>query len=187
MKNDKGLLSLEASIALTLFIFFVLFLYSFFTVFETRNEIAHVLLATADSMAFDSYEHETISGSDDISMIVGKVLEKVDTKILNNGFIDYSVWEGADSAGLQTAIKERFTSYIEDDSGGTASKPLSADELLSERYHIVGGIDGLDFSGSYIADDKLYITVTYTMEYEFKVPGVDKITFEQSACSKLWK
>lgn len=55
-KSEKALLSLEASIVVSIFIFLMLYLYSFFIVFEARNELAHVLLSSCNSLALDRYE-----------------------------------------------------------------------------------------------------------------------------------
>lgn len=60
---EQGLLSLEASIVVTIFIFLVLFLQSFFVIFEARNEMAHVTLATCNSLALDVYENEQLTHS----------------------------------------------------------------------------------------------------------------------------
>lgn len=63
LSSEKGLLSLEASIVVTIFIFFVLFLQSFFVVFEARNEMAHVTLAACNSLALEAYEIDKLTDS----------------------------------------------------------------------------------------------------------------------------
>ena len=68
-KREKGLLSLEACIAVTIFIFMMLFLYSFFVVFEVRNEMGHVTLATANSLSLDEYENYALGSSDTVGQI----------------------------------------------------------------------------------------------------------------------
>ena len=68
-KREKGLLSLEACIAVTIFIFMMLFLYSFFVVFEVRNEMGHVTLATANSLSLDEYENDALGSSDTVGQI----------------------------------------------------------------------------------------------------------------------
>ncbi len=50
-----------------------------------------------------------------------------------------------------------------------------------------GGVDGLDFSGSRVEDGKLYLSVRYTLEYEFRVFDGGEAQFEQSVCSRLWE
>lgn len=188
-KNEKGLLSLEACIAVTIFIFMMLFLYSFFVVFEVRNELGHVTLATANSMAFDAYENDTLGNSSTIGQIIYNLYGNATNS--NNGFTDYRQWydgstvTDADgnvtlSAEFVDVIKTRFIAYL---TSGDADK---ADAIL-KRYHVVNGVDGLDFSGSHVSGGKLYLSVKYEIEYEFNVFNFGNNKFEHTACSKLWK
>ena len=90
IKSEKGLLSLEACIAVTIFIFMMLFLYSFFVVFEVRNEMGHVTLATANSMSLDAYENDTLGESDTIGQIFYNVYGQVTNS--QNDFTDFRKW-----------------------------------------------------------------------------------------------
>lgn len=189
IKNEKGLLSLEACIAVTIFIFLMLFLYSFFVVFEVRNEMGHVTLATANSMSLDAYENDTLGESDTIGQIFYNVYGQATNS--QNDFTDFRKWyddstvtdENGNvtlSAEFAGVVKARFIAYL---TSGDADK---AEEIL-KRYHVVNGVDGLDFSGSHISDGKLYLSVKYEIEYEFKVFNLGSNKFEHKACSKLWK
>lgn len=211
IKSEKGLLSLEASIALTIFIFMMLFLYSFFVVFEARNEIAHVLLATTKSMSIDTYANKKFGGSGNWSELLYQIYNI--TKTDNKGFVSSDMWHDGERLGidkvtwdgniyvpstsenvlepdeygnisatstlLESTIRERFIAYL---AGGDKEE---ANNIL-DKYHIVDGLDGLDFSGSCIKSGKLYIKVRYKLEYEFNMFGFSMIEFEQSACSKMW-
>lgn len=189
VKSEKGLLSLEACIAVTIFIFMMLFLYSFFVVFEVRNEMGHVTLATANSMSLDAYENDGLGASDTIGQIFYNLYGQVTNS--QNDFTDFRKWyddstvTDADgnvtlSAEFTDVVKTRFIAYL---TSGDADK---ADEIL-ERYHVVDGVDGLDFSDSYVSDGKLYLSVKYEIEYEFNVFNFGNNKFEHKACSKLWK
>lgn len=189
IKNEKGLLSLEACIAVTIFIFLMLFLYSFFVVFEVRNEMGHVTLATANSMSLDAYENDTLGESDTIGQIFYNVYGQATNS--QNDFTDFRKWYDdstvTDENGNVTlsdefagVVKARFIAYL---TSGDADK---AEEIL-KRYHVVNGVDGLDFSGSHISDGKLYLSVKYEIEYEFNVFNLGSNKFEHKACSKLWK
>lgn len=189
IKNEKGLLSLEACIAVTIFIFLMLFLYSFFVVFEVRNEMGHVTLATANSMSLDAYENDILGESDTIGQIFYNVYGQATNS--QNDFTDFRKWyddstvtdENGNvtlSAEFAGVVKARFIAYL---TSGDADK---AEEIL-KRYHVVNGVDGLDFSGSHISDGKLYLSVKYEIEYEFNVFNLGSNKFEHKACSKLWK
>jgi len=188
-KSEKGVVSLEASIAVTLFIFLMLFLYSFFPVFEARNEMGHLVLSTANSMALDAYSNEHLGNSGNLSQIIYGLYNLVAGDATD--FVSLSEWhedttvttesgETEISALLEDTIRARFIAYLTDGESENA-------EALLKRYHIVDGKDGLDFSESYIEGDNLYVKVRYKVEYEFHVFGSGTLEIEQSACSKLWK
>lgn len=188
-KSEQGLLSLEASIAVTIFMFLMLFMYSFFVVFEVRNEMGHVLLATANSMAFDGYESNSLNGKDTVFSIFYGLYG--DATNGNNDFTDHRKWyENSSvtdaygnttlSADFADVIKTRFIAYL------AAGDDAKAEEIL-QRYHVVNGMNGLDFSGSYVDEGKLYLSVKYEIEYEFNVFNLGDTKFEHKVCSKIWK
>lgn len=188
-KKEKGSISLEACIVVPMFIFLMLFLYSFFMTFQARNEIGHVVLATANSMSLDAYANKKIGASGKISQVVYNVYDIIESS--DSPFNERSQWyddstttaeDGTTSlsSDFSKALSERFQAYLTD---GDLTK---TDQVL-KKYHIVGGLSGLDFSGSHVDGDKLYVKVKYKMEYEFKLFGFDSGEYEQSACSRLWK
>lgn len=233
-KGEKGLLSLEACIVVTIFIFLMLFLYSYFIVFEARNELAHVMLSTCNSLALDAYgssettlspnytvrsfftslygisgEFEspfvsykawyrsanffndgksegnfdgTIYASDEALKEADRIAQE---KADENGLINletrdaYGKLSGAVNEQIDIVIRERFVAYL---AGGNSEHA----ERILKRLHIVGGLNGLDFSHSYVSDGKLYIVLKYKLEYEFNTFGLGELECEQTACSKLW-
>lgn len=216
LKEQNGLLSLEASICLTLFIFLMLFLYSYFVVFEARNVVAHATLATADSLALDVYQTSKVN-DDGLAEVISSIINEAAGK--DNPFHSTTEWfknddplsttwngniyapggssvigDAADpdyqdnfgniayvSTEFEQVLKTRFLAYLT----GTDN----ADEINNylEKYHIVGGADGISFAGSKIVSGDLYVVVTYKLDYEYDVMDLMNITFTQSACSKLWK
>lgn len=190
--RESGLLSLEACIAVTIFIFLMLFMYSFFVVFEARNAIGHAVLATADSLALDAYDNSVNETTRTDSMEKLKaVFAGVYGDSGENGtdFIDERLWYESDESGaakgyFQDVIQKRFIAYF------TAGESDRAEEML-QRYHIQNGISGLDFSGSKVESreggEDLHLSVKYTIEYEFQVFNLNVFQMEQKACSRLWK
>ena len=197
LKSESGLLSLEASIALPVFIFIMLFMYSFFVIFEARNEIGHVLLSTADSMALDAFATETMVGEDiNLQSLLYGVFGS--TSASNGIFSTTEKWydnsnneknisnsDGGDTAldensQIESVIKQRYIAYM---AGGDSDK---ADEIL-KKLHVVDGLAGLDFSKSRVSGSDLYLVVSYKIEYEFDILSPNGIVMEQSCCSKLWK
>ena len=187
--KESGLLSLEACIAVTLFIFLMLFMYSFFVFFEARNMMAHVMLSTSNSMALDAFENSKLGGEDTLASVFRQLYGSATNDW--NGFTDHRQWfvdsavtddEGntTQSAEFSDVIRTRFLSYLSNGDEDEANRILNG-------YHIKNGITGLDFSKSYIESDNLYLIANYTLEYEFQVFGFDSVQLEQKVCSKLWK
>lgn len=174
--RTRGLLSLEASIALTIFIFLMLFMYSFLVVFEARNEIGHVLLTTADSLSLDSLATGTLGDDSSLQGILYNNLFSNHSES-NGTFTDNTKWY--ENEDIKDTVKTRFISYL---SGGDRDE---ADKIL-KSLNIVDGVDGLDFSDCSITNGELTLEVKYEIEYEFQVFGLDNLTFSQSCCSKLW-
>lgn len=209
-KQEAGLLSLEASICLTLFIFLMLFMYSFFVTFEARNVMAHAALSTADSLALDVYKTDKLTGKDDLAAFFATLISAANS---DSPYVSDSKWYtlseystnwneniyagvGADddedyqddygnhayvSSAFSNVVRQRFFAYL------AGSEDNTEIEKILKRYHIVGGMDGVDFSKSKIVGGKLFVVIRYQMDYEYDVMNIVKMTQEQSVCSKLWK
>ena len=217
MKNrneEYGLLSLEASIVLTVFIFFMLFMYSFFVFFEARNEMAHVLLSTCDSLSFDIVENGSSHVDNVSALFKGIYGYAVDSK--SSGFTNRNQWTNADDLDID---KTKWNGTIDLDDGTVDSNSQKPDEYgnvsaqsnllmdvvrerfvaylaggddananeILKKYHIKGGINGISFSGSCVKSGELYLCITYDIEYEWNMFGLGVRTIQQSCCSKIWK
>lgn len=176
LKGTKGLLSLEASIALTLFIFLMLFMYSFLVVFEARNQMAHVLLTTADSLALDAFANEVPEDKTVQEMLYGLYGKSTES---NGTYTEASKWY-EDKEKLKDVVKARFLAYF------SGSDKAEAERIL-KQLNVKNGLAGLDFSNCCVKDGELYVEVRYTLEYEFQVFGSGGLKTSQSCCSKLWK
>lgn len=102
--NERGVLALEASIALVIFMFLMLFLYSFFVFFEARNEMAHVLLQTTNSLGFDALENESLGNSGDMAQVI-RALAEVFGKLQDNDspFSSKALWMEIDKSQAEAA------------------------------------------------------------------------------------
>ena len=176
--DTSGLLSLEASISLTIFIFMMLFVYSFLVVFEARNQMAHVLLTTADSLALDAFANETVDEKDE--SIQGVLYQLFSNYQDGNGtYTESTNWYAGSIADTQSVVEARFVAYL---AGGDRNE---ADRIL-RSLNIVDGLNGLDFTGSKVDSGNIIIQVSYTVQYEFNAFGMKDLKMQQSACSKLW-
>lgn len=174
--RTKGLLSLEASIALTIFIFLMLFMYSYLVVFEARNQIGHVLLSTSDSLSLDAFATDTLGDDESLKSIIYEIYT---SHTESNGlYTENSKWYEEDD--IQEVVKTRFLAYL---SGGDETEA----ERILKQLNIVGGFEGLDFSNCKVSGNEIMLEVQYSVDYEFQAFGLGRLTFSQSCCSKLWK
>lgn len=192
-QNANGSITLEACISLTMFMFFILYIYSFFIVFEAQGKITSTMFRTAQSMSLDPYATDNLIGKYDTGMPsdVGQAfaIYNVNHMDSHKGFYDKRHWypesgkEVKGGAELQRVIKDRFVAYLSNGSKEDANTML-------ETLMVEGGLDGLDFSQSYV--DKggdLCIVVTYQLNYMFDYPlfGIEPLKLEAQAVSHLWR
>lgn len=185
-ESETGVITLEACISVLSFLVLMLLLSGLFIMFMAQNMTAHVVLQTSESLSIDAYAAEKIGtgGKESVSEIlvsVGDFIAGLFGKEDNNPeFTTREKWYDGSEKEIATTIKTRFVAYL---SGGDES---AADEQL-ERMNIVNGLDGLDFSNSYVRDNTLYIVLDYELEYDFNIWGLGKVPVKQTTCSKLWK
>lgn len=183
--KQRGAITLEACISVLAFLVLALLLSSLFIMFMAQNVTAHVTLQTSESLSLDVYTIESLIKEDGKIGSVGENLGQFITKLFGSSsdnpyFVTDSRWYNGDATQLEQTIKTRFVGYL------TGGDETEADAMLS-RMNIVDGLDGLDFSESYVANDTLYIVLKYELEYDFNIWGLGTVEVEQKACSKLWK
>lgn len=184
-RTDRGAVTLEACISVLSFLVLMLLLSSLFVMFMAQNVTAHTVLQTSQSLSLENYTIEKMvledgkigSVSDYLAGFVRHLFGSTEKK---PNFVVGSHWKEGDSGTIAEVVKNRFIGYL---SGGDETK---ADEYL-EMLNVVDGLDGLDFSGSYVEDDTLYIVLKYKLEYDFNIWDLGIVDVEQRTCSKLWK
>ncbi len=173
-KREQGILTVEASIVLTLMLFFILFLFSFGRVYRAQNLVSHASLQSADAIALESYLRETALRSDaeKISYLASYITES--TAISADGL------ESLRSANLPKIAKEKFISAI-------ASSEAEADKKL-KSMGVKDGLAGIDFSECKmdLGSDDVIVAITYTLEMQFPVFGFDDITVTKVAKAKTF-
>lgn len=189
--SDSGVITLEACVSVLSFLILMLFLTSLFVMFMAQNVTGHVVLQTAQSLSLDVYRTNTLIREEGKIVSLGDALTEFITTNVGSSedspyFITDAYWyqnkEGDDPEPeiVAEVVKTRFLGYL---SGGDEDE---ADALL-KGMNVVNGLDGLDFSGCYVAGGDLYVVVKYELEYDFNLWNVKPMEVEQTACSKLWK
>ena len=54
-KREQGVLTVEASIVLTVCILFILFLFSFARIYSAQSMVGHAVIQASDAIALESY------------------------------------------------------------------------------------------------------------------------------------
>lgn len=184
-KNDKGVITLEACVAVLSFMILMLLLSSLFVMFMAQNVTSHAILQTSQSLSMDVYSIERLTVDSDSIGSVGDYLGQFVTSLFgspddNPSFVTNCKWYEGEKEEIAEVVKTRFVGYL------TGGDETEADEFL-ERMNIVDGLDGLDFTGSYVENDTLYIVLKYKLEYDFNMWNAGAVEVEQTTCSKLWK
>lgn len=187
IKKAEGSITLEACIAVTLFMFLILTMYSLFMIFEAQGKIAHTIMKCGESISLDPLVTNSIEGDiGSVNDIVGNVGIFLTTE--HPEFTSTGKWytpgtKASENAELRKVIEERFAAFF-----GIGGKS-EADSLL-KKLRVQDGLKGLDFGESYI-DKKgnLNIIVKYNLDYIFDYPAfhLEPIKMKQQAVSHLWK
>lgn len=183
MKNEEnrmeqGVIALDASVSLTLFIFFVLLIYSLFLVFQAQHRIAYALIESGQSLSLDSYYGERLMETKSLTDDVASLMSGFFGLSSNDPYyVADSKWYK--NGNVEQEAKKRFIAYF---ANGSDAK---ADEML-KLLKVKNGLSGLNFSESRVSNGKLYLTVKYKLKYQFNAFGWGELNLKQTACSKMW-
>lgn len=173
-KREKGVLTVEASIVLTLMLLCILFLFSFAQVYRAQNMVSHAAIQSADAVALESYLRETALRSD-----IGDVVYLA-SHLSGSSAISPESLESLRSANLPKIARQKFISAI-----------ANSEELADLRLKSLGikdGIDGVNFAECKmdLANDDVIIAIKYTIEMQFPVFGFKEIDVTKSAKAKTF-
>ena len=178
---------------------------------------AHVILQTAESLSVDAYSIEQVTDKRTTredhhinnlaefgAQIMSSIFGGPDNEQQKPYFITEKKWyEAFDQPGYEkesgitvaksdeeigkfpgssvdTAIRNRFIGYI---AGGDETK---ADRILKSVY-IVDGLEGLDFSKSYVKNNTLHIELNYKLHYMISDKLLPPVSITQKCAAKLWR
>ena len=161
-------MTVEATLSLTIFLFFMMFFMNFGHIYQAQNYITHGVLQTGKSLAFYSFEYEQKSPSDFIQELFG----------LGSGK-QIAIEQKWNAGSYASAAREMF-SYC------AGVEPAQTDAVL-KKYGLVNGIESLDFSNTSVKDNKLFLKVQYDIQLPFAFLGLDKVTMHQQTICGLWE
>lgn len=173
-KREQGVLTVEASIVLTLCVLFMLFLFSFSRVYNAQSVVSHAVLQSSDAVALESYlREETLTGSEaDVTELANR--------FMGTTSISADSYTSLRSADVPKIAKEKFVYAI-------GKNEAEADKKL-KKLGVKNGLAGVDFSGSYIdfGNDDVVVYVNYTVEMQVGIFGMDEISVTKAAKSKTF-
>lgn len=183
--GERGAITLEACVSVTLFTIFMLFFVGLFSMFMAQQTIAHSLIQSTQSLAY-----ETLSTAElefewgDKKSGLKKTLTTAITAIYdlavdsNDYFSNDDTWYN-DADMVPIVAKDRFVAYL------TNGDETAADEYL-KGLRVVDGLEGLDFSQSKVEGGVLYTEISYQLEYMFTFGDIGIVDAKQKFCANLW-
>lgn len=169
MKNNKGILTIEASLVLTFFIMFILFFLSFGRVYRAQNIVSHGVLQAADSISTESYIREN-TPEDSVSDVL-----YVSQHIYGGDSVSEDALTSLKKVNFSKLAKDKFTAVVAEDTS-------KADAVL-RSVGVKDGLSGIDFTKSKLksSDDETIIYASYTVELQFPLFGVREFNMSKAA------
>ena len=173
-KKEQGVLTVEATIVLMVFVMFVLFLYNFAGVYRAQSAVSHAAIESADAVALESYLREVAFEADAQDVVY------LASKLGGSATLDASTLESLRTANLPSLAKKKFVAAI-------ASNETEADTKL-RNLGVKDGLAGISFSESYmdLDGDNVIVFLDYVVEMQFPVFGFKEIRVTKAAKAKTF-
>lgn len=181
MKNECGVISLEACIVLPIFFFLILFFYGLMFLFAGEQIVNHAMIQSAVSLSLDSYGADKLAGdqTSEIDQLMGKLIDRTMTSSSNGVARSSRDQWYKDSGKTRNEIKKRFVSYVANGDENYANTKL-------EQFGIVGGLSGIKFEDCKVEGKVLTIKIKYEQKYLMDAFDQLKYTREKTIKQRLW-
>lgn len=176
---DNGSVTLEACIAVPLFVLLIVFIYGFMFLFAGEQIVNHALIQSAESLSLDSYAAEIIDDTSDPN-IKNKIINMYNSSLSGNE--DYASEEKwyKNPDTVQTEVKKRFVAYLASGDNDYATSVL-------ETFGIKEGLKGINFTECKVTDENdLVISITYEQEFLFNFNGLASVSRTKDITQKMW-
>lgn len=173
-KKEQGVLTVEASIVLTLITLFILFLFSFARMYSAQSMVSHAVLQASDAVAIESYIRETALNGSETDVV------ELANRLTGSTSISLESFTSLRSADLPKIVRQKFVAAID-------NSEIGADNTL-KKLGIKDGLSGVDFSSSRIDlnNNDVIVYANYTIEMQFPVFGMKEVTVSKAAKSKTF-
>ncbi len=173
-KREQGILSVEASIVLTLCTLFILFLFSFARLYSAQSQVSHAVLQSSDAIALESYLRENTLHGDEADVV------ELANRLTGSTTVSADSFTSLRSADIPKVARDKFIYAI-------ADSEAKADAKL-KSLGVKDGINGVDFSYSKmdLGNDDIIVYAKYTIEMQFPVFGMKEIAVTKAAKAKTF-
>lgn len=172
MKNkiQRGYLTVEATISLTIFWFFIMFILNMGQVYRTQNYMNHCLLQTGKMLSFVCYGYDHVSVTEGVIDVVGEL---------------FNFNAGTDMELRSAWRNKRYDQAVERAFGFCADiNSQEVDETL-KKYGLINGMASIEFKTEVTSED-LEISMQYQIQLPFAFFGFDHVTMHQKVKCGLW-
>lgn len=174
-KDILGSITLEAALMVPMFIILMLLVNGFFVMFMGQQIMAHTLVQSAKSLAYDPYSPQRVSAEEE-NELADMFVDIF--SFVGGDYVSSLQWYDGSYPDLEGIVEERYIAYLDD-------SRTEANELL-ESIGVQNGIGGLDFSGCSVEDDVLTVKLKYTQEFVLDAAGLTAFERELSVKVKLF-
>lgn len=169
MKKNEGSLTIEATISLSVFIFFMMAMVNFGQIYKAQVYMTHRLLQAGKMVSYMSYDYDNGSGLDAIWSMIKQMTG------LSVGIETEWIVLGASGANNYSRCVERAFYNLK--GNGDFEDP----DMIMNHY----GIENIEIHAQK-DDSDLTMLVTYDIKLAFRFFGVERISLKQSARCGLW-
>lgn len=179
-KRTEGYLTVEATISLTIFLFFMMFIVmNTGQIYRAQNYVTHGLLQSGKMLAFNSFSYENPTVAEVMIDTVEIVLNRISVFWGANWFANDHIMKACWNVGAyRAAVKEVF--------GYCAGAGPAETNAALRRYGLADGIDSIRFDVEK-EDNALVIKAEYDVMLPFRFFGFDHVTMHQQVKCGLWE
>ena len=173
-KDEEGYLTVEATITLTAFLFFMLFLLNMGQIYQAQNYVTHGMIQTGQMLSFSSYEYGQ-------ETTLSKVADLINA---------LPVLFGVGTDENEVKLKWKTKAYAEAAELAflhCAGENAAQTNAYLKKYGLKDGIGSIDFGKTCVEDGNLYIRVEYEIELPFAFFNFKSVKMHQQIVCKLWE
>lgn len=200
--REDGSVTVEATLCVTLFMIFALFLTTLFYTVYVQEAISHSIIQTADSLSMEAYSIKKLQPDENTGVkaaITALGVRLFSTSNSDEHFYTEQRWFAEDR------LEEQYVERAEISAGNPALRTIDLSEIIKTRFvgffangdeeyadaflkkmGVVDGLNGISFTESQVKNGNLYIKAKFKVKYLINIGKIGEINASQEYCSKIW-